>query len=147
MINVEVLGGQEVGIKLEQVPYKVHMALTREITISTLKLKDYIIKHKLSGQVLNHITGNLWRSIQQTVTSEKNLIIGRVFSSGDVKYAGIHEFGGSIKSRLGTGVGKPKPGGKSTIQMPERSFMRSSLSDMREEIIQRLSNAVKEGTS
>lgn len=145
MINIQIVGDKALSLKLNYMTEKTKKSLTQAITILSIKLKNHIIKDKLSGQVLNHRTGNLWRSIQQEVHSEGTSIIGKVFSAGDVKYAAIHEYGGSVRTRLGTGVGKPKPGGKATIEMPERSFMRSSLADMRDEIVERLSVAVGDG--
>ena len=79
-------------------------------------------------------------------------------SSGDVKYAGIHEFGGTIDIPEITAKGKALAfmrGGQQefykkvaahTITMPERSFMRSSLADMKDQIVREMTEAVREGT-
>ena len=85
-------------------------------------------------------------------------VIGKVAQSGDVKYGGIHEFGGRTPAHV---IEAKKAaalhfvmGGKDVFakrvnhpgsQMPERSFMRSSLRDLRDEIIDRLQAAVKRG--
>ena len=83
-------------------------------------------------------------------------VVGKVASSGDVKYAGIHEFGGKTPAH-DIYPDKAKAlafmiGGKQVFakvvhhpgsQMPERSFLRSSLSDMRQEILDGLEFAVK----
>lgn len=44
--------------------------------------------------------------------------------------ARIHNEGGSIKTRLGTGKGKPKKNGKSEARMPRRHFFDASASDL-----------------
>lgn len=144
-VKLEVNGGKEFSTKLKVMPEKMNRSLTKAITILTIELKNYIVKDKLTNNVLNVRTGNLRRSIQQVVNSQPDNVTGEVFSAGDVKYAAIHEFGGTIKSRLGTGEGKPKPNGKATIVMPERSYMRSSLKEFQTRIQSRLSIAVNEG--
>jgi phage gpG-like protein len=154
MIDVTITGGKELQAKLLMMPDKVNKSLTKAITILTLELKDYIIRNKLSGQVLNHRTGRLWRSIQQKVSSSNNEVIGTVFSAGDVKYAAIHEYGGTTPPH----IIEPKtakalyfngrfamrvnhPGSK----MPERSYMRSSLRDYQSKIQTSLNAAIAEG--
>ena len=77
--------------------------------------------------------------------------------SGDVKYAAIHEFGGTIPPHQIV-PDKAKAlafaiGGKQVfaarvnlpaVTMPERSYLRSSLAEMAEAIRERLSEAVVE---
>ncbi len=165
MITVAVNGDKELITKLDKVPAELNKSLTKAITILTLELKNYIIRNKLSGQVLNHRTGNLWRSIQAApVINTGDFIEGKVFSSGDVKYAAIHEYGGTIKHPGGTPYYLDKKnGGKAVfvskidnpnlpvtkahdINMPQRSFMRSSLRDFQGKIRVSLDRAVKEIT-
>jgi phage gpG-like protein len=85
--------------------------------------------------------------------------VGSVFSSGDVKYAAIHEFGGQTaphlivpkKAQALAFMGKSgnqvfarqvnHPGSK----MPERSFLRSALNDMSGEIQRGMKQAVIQG--
>lgn len=145
--------------QLDAMPQKIATALYRTIFTLALKLQRHVIVDKLQGQVLKHRSGNLQRSIQNDVTQSPHSVIGRVFSSGDVKYAAIHEFGG----RTPPHVILPKNGdalkfmmnGKTVFAkkvnhpgsvMPERSFMRSSLRDMRPEIIDSIERAVSEAT-
>ena len=103
-------------------------------------------------------SGNLRRSIHSVVESGGTSIKGKVSSSGDVKYAGTHEFGGTIHvpdivatkaKALHFVVGGKDVFAKSVkahdITMPERSFLRSSLEEMRGEIVGGLNEAVGEG--
>ena len=68
---------------------------------STIRLADYIVEHKLSGQKLSVRTGNLRRSLQEKrakkVQERSNEIIGTVGSN--LKYAAIHEYGGTIRPK------------------------------------------------
>lgn len=161
MFTVE-LDATRAYLKLEQLPAVAHARLNRSVTADALML-EALVKEKLSGQVLNVKTGDLRRSINNDVTDEPTKVQGRVFSSGDVKYAAIHEFGGVIHSPGGTAY-IVTPGGLAEfisnaaaiglnlprtaphdINMPERSFLRSSLRDRAEEIKEHMLKAVREG--
>jgi hypothetical protein len=83
-----------------------------------------IVKEDLSGKTLNVITGNLRRSLSSRVIRGGNIVaaIG-VIKGPAMKYAAIHEFGGTIKPVKGqylaiplraakSGGGRPRfPGG------------------------------------
>jgi len=114
-----------------------------------------LVRRKLTGEVLNVRTGNLRRSIFEDVQDLGTAVFGRVYGAADVPYGTIHEFGGSTNAHEivarnakvlhfimgGEDVYRRRvmhPGAK----MPERSFMRSSLTDMRTEIEDRLRAAV-----
>src|SRR5262249_49952955 len=117
------------------------------------------VQDKLRGQVLNRRTGRLGQSIQQRVDSTAASVTGVVYSAGDVKYAAIHEICGHIAGpgieaktakALMLGVGGKKVFAKWVnwrgATMPERSYMRTSLADMKDEIVQKMTAAVQEGT-
>jgi len=107
--------------------------------------------------VLNPRTGALARSIVTSVAESSVGVSVTVATSGDVKYAAIHEFGGVIPPHQIV-PDKAKAlafliGGKEAfaarvnlpaIVMPERSYMRSSLAEMADEIRKGLSEAVVE---
>lgn len=160
MITVELLGAPKVIAKLKAMPSTVRASLYRKTLALAIMLQTYIRTEKLSGQVLNRVSGALSRSIQQLVTQDDKSVIGRVYSAGDVKYAGIHEYGGETKPhdiypRKGTALKFMGPGAKGEIfakvvhhpgsKMPERSFMRSSLKDKTVEIQLGLKEAVVTG--
>jgi phage gpG-like protein len=157
MITVTV-DDRAVQARLNVMPDKVRARLEQAVYILAEKLKSHIVQDKLLGQVLNRRTGRLGQSIQQKVDSSATAITGTVYSAGDVKYAAIHEFGGHIPARvIEAKNGKALAftmGGKQVFAkrvnwpgatMPERSFMRSSLADMKDEIVQRMTSAVQEG--
>lgn len=100
MLNVTVTGLTEVIQRFSEMPSKVHDGLLAEITKQALDLQRYVVTEKLSGQVLNKITGKLASSIQHDVTDSGSSIIGRVYSNNSVSYAAAQEFG--LKFRTDT---------------------------------------------
>ncbi len=154
--NITLVGDRELALKLRSMPEKVRHALEKKCTFYAFKLHNYIITTKLSGQVLNHRSGKLWQSIHDKVTSTSTTVTGAVYSSGDIKYAAIHEFGGvtpahvieaknakALAFMMGGKMVFAKSVNHPGSRMPERSFMRSSLRDMQEEIKQGLRQAVE----
>ena len=64
---------------------------------ATEYVRGYIVKNKLSGQVLKRGTGRLAGSIGATQEIEGQDIVGKVGSG--LKYARIHELGGVIRPK------------------------------------------------
>ncbi len=156
MLNVTLTGDRELIAKLDSMPGKLQIALLQKVSDLTLKL-EALVKQKLTNDVLNVRSGNLRRSIARQVNSSATSVIGKVFSSGDVKYAAIQEYGGQTKAHVIEAInGKAlafKMGGKEVFfrkvnhpgsNIPERSFLRSSLADMQEEITEGLHQTVVE---
>lgn len=159
MLKLELVGDKQLVTKLDRMPRNITIQVTRRIHMLVQMLRNYIIRNKLSGQVLNHRTGGLWRSISTDTISEPSYIEGKVFASADCAYAAIHEYGGKTKAHIieakkakslaftgssGSTVFAKRvnhPGSK----MPERSFMRSSLTDKKKTITNEISDAVGEG--
>lgn len=161
LLNVSMVGDKELLLKLKRTPASLQAALYAKSLQLALMLEAYIKTSKLNGQVLNRISGALARSINNKVERTANGVLARVFSSGDVKYAGIHEYGGVINHPGGTAyIVNPKmthmmmfvsnktatsemPRTKPhDIRMPERSFLRSSLRDQSVKISTGLKEAV-----
>jgi phage gpG-like protein len=114
------------------------------------------IRDKLSGAVLNSKTGALARSIVATIDDSADLSV-TIASSGDIKYAAIQEYGGTIPPHeilpdkakalafaVGGKQGFAARVNLPAITLPERSYMRSSLAEMADEIRDGLSEAVAE---
>lgn len=155
LVNVTLVGDKALIGRMKSMPAAVHRALEVKVKLLALKLEKLVKTGKLNGQVLNRISGALSRSISHKVQATAQSVYGVVFSSGDVKYAGIHEYGGKTAPHViepkkaqalafmagGAMVFAKKvnhPGSK----MPERSFMRSSLTDMSTEISLGMKKAV-----
>lgn len=160
MLTVTLVGDKELIARLDSMPDRLRAALRTKVTALALKLEAKV-KGKLTNDVLNVKTGNLRRSIHSSVDASGDAVTGKVASSGDVKYAAIHEYGGVIKHPGGTAyfVGKDglahfvsnkiafaygnwKRTQPHSVTMPERSFLRSSLTDMKEEITDGLNQTV-----
>jgi phage gpG-like protein len=151
MISVEV-DTSRAQLKLGRIDQQTRTALRGEIVKLTQALAT-LVRAKLSGGVLNKRTGRLYNSIQSMLIENTTSIYGRVSTQG-VPYAAIHEFGGIIKhpgsSKFQAWQG---PGGwvythmtrPHDIPIPQRSYMQSSLNDMRDEIVERMTAAVRAG--
>lgn len=161
IINVTITGASQLIGRVKGLPRAIEQALALKVKMLALKLEALVKTGKLNGQVLNRITGALARSIHNDVVQKGAVVVGRVFSSGDVKYAGIHEYGGTINHPGGTayimnpkkaqtmmfvsnknatgGMPRTKP---HQINIPERSFLRSSLNQMSQEISLGMKKAV-----
>ena len=157
-ISITIVGAKEVAAKFAAMPNKLHQELLKTITSLSLDLQQHVVQDKLQGQVLNHITGRLASSIHADLPPKQTAdsIIGRVYSAG-CNYAAIHEFGFSgaetVREHIRTHVfGREVapftvPSFTRTMNMPERSFLRSSLKDMEPQIISELQAAVARGTA
>ena len=157
MFSVRLEGDREVIQRLSSLPNRVRAALLKKTYALAIQLADRV-RRKLSGEVLNVRSGDLRASIFEDVQSDATSVVGRVASSGDVRYAAIHEYGGTIPAHE---IVPSKAqalmfvvGGKTVfarrvqipdVQMPERSFMRSSLSEMKQQIVDGLAEAAREG--
>jgi phage gpG-like protein len=138
---------------LAAMPERIRDALSAKANALAAALQAKI-QQKLAGAVLNQKSGALARSIATTVDdSSANVSVS--ITTGDIQYAAIHEFGGVIpphqivpdrakalafvvggKQAFAVRVNLP------AITMPERSYMRSSLAEMADEIRDGLSEAV-----
>jgi phage gpG-like protein len=139
---------------LAGMPDRVRQALASKANVLAVALEAKI-QQRLSGGVLNSRTGALASSIVATVDESSADVSVRIGTSGDVKYAAIQEFGGTIPPHEIV-PDKAKAlafvvGGKQVfaarvnlpaVTLPERSYLRSSLAEMAGEIREELSGAV-----
>jgi phage gpG-like protein len=141
---------------LAGMPDRVRDALSDKVNALAAALQAKI-QQKLSGTVLNQKSGALARSIAATVDDSSANVAVTIATSTDIKYAAIQEFGGVIPPHEivpdKAGALAFAIGGKQVfaarvnlpaIAMPERSYMRSSLAEMGDEITDGLSEAVIE---
>ena len=115
------------------------------------------VQQKLAGEVLNPRTGALAHSIVTTIEASSGSVAVSIATLGDVKYAAIHEFGGTIppheivpdkakvlafaidgKQVFAMRVNLP------AVTLPERSYLRSSLAEMADDIREELVEATLE---
>ena len=127
---------------LDGLPPQVIEAVAKKVRALAENLRHHIVADKLQGQVLRHRSGALGRSIQTETTTSGATTTGEVFSAGDVKYAAIHEFGFHGVESCVSVLGNPFT---RNVNMPERSFMRSSLADHAEIIVAGIREAATAG--
>lgn len=159
MLEIKLIGDQQLMLKLQRMPERVRFELKKAVTGLSFDLMR-LVKRKLTNQVLNVRSGKLRDSIFQRVVEDRAGIHGHVASDGTVKYAGVHEWGGTINipeirpvsasalhfiTKGGAEV-FAKYARAHTVTMPERSYLRSSLRDMKDQIKRELTDAVMRGT-
>jgi phage gpG-like protein len=158
MIGLEITGTEAVLVKLGEMTGKVRVAAKSSLDMWATELAGYIKAEKLSGSPLNRRSGKLSSSVYPAKATETADTISAGARAGlDVPYAKIHEYGGLIPAHtvvvknaqaLCFSVGGIKRFAKSVnipdVQMPERSYMRSSLREQAPEGIAELRAAVRE---
>jgi phage gpG-like protein len=157
MFAVELDGLDETSAQLDAYPAALSAALGAKAAELTSALADLVRNDKLSGAVLNARSGALRASIVSVVSTDGDDLVASVGSTGDVKYAAIQEYGGKTaaheilpaKARalafMASGALRfarkvEHPGSA----IPERSYLRSSLAEMSDEIIAALAEAAAE---
>lgn len=157
MIALEIIGADRVITRLGESPDKIRAAAKSSLGIWATELAGYIKTEKLSGQVLNRISGRLSSSVHPVSEQSGSSVSGGAGGGAGVPYAEIHEFGGLIPAHQVVAknaaamcftVDGVKRFAKSVqipdVQMPERSYMRSSLEEKAPEGIEMLREAIKE---
>ena len=156
MFKVELLGQQTVTARFDAMPGRVHSALLRRVEALTQNLQAHVVNDKLQGQVLQHRTGKLSRSIEKRVVDSPGHIIGLVFANGTAPYAHRFEFGwhGEEKVKAYTRVYRSVYDSKNErtfaqvkaftrkANQPARSFLRSAMADQVADIEKSLIEAV-----
>ena len=131
---------------LAAVPERIRDALSAKASALAATLQEKIARN-LSGGVLNMKTGALAGSIGVTIDGSSADVSVRIATSPDIKYAAIHEFGGTIpphqivpdkaKALAFLVAGKQAFAARvqiPAVTMPERSYMRSALAEMADAI-------------
>jgi phage gpG-like protein len=142
---LEVSFADDFSDALAAMPDRLREALTARANLLAAALQAKI-QQKLSGSVLNQKSGALARSIAATIDAASAGVSVSIAST-DVKYAAIQEFGGTIppheilpdkaKALAFAIGGKPVFAARvnlPAVTLPERSYMRSSLTEMAQEI-------------
>ena len=164
MIKAVIVGKEGVIESFRALPAKASDRLREVLKDLAFKMLTKVKNEKLSGQVLKNRTGTLRRSINSRIEESGTKMTALVGTN--VVYAAIHEYGGIIKiaPRSQKLYYKMKADGtlgnrwvrKShsnfmqeaerkghEIHMPERSFLRSALTEMEGQIRSELGTAMK----
>jgi len=148
MLTVQITGADALQNRLANAPAAIQSALRAKAADLAERLRKHVTDDKLSGQVLQTRSGALKASITAEVDDDGGQIVARLFSAGDIKYAAIQEYGGrtaahdilpdKAKALAFLVHGAPvfakvvhHPGS----QIPARSYLRSALADMGDQIV------------
>lgn len=122
---------------VEQKREAIAAGAARGMSRATIALQRTVMETKLSGQVLKNRTGNLRRSITQQVIAEQDQIRGVVGVDRTAWYGKLHEYGATVSATS-------RRGKSYTIHFKERSFLRSSLAEQKDRILDELRGAVSQ---
>jgi len=157
MFALELDGLEETSAQLEGYPAALQAALSAKAAELAGSLADLIKNDKLSGAVLNTRSGALSGSITASVAADADGVLASVGSEGDVKYAAIQEYGGKtsaheilpVKAEALAFVVNAAQHFARRVEhpgsvIPERSYLRSALEDMRDGILAALADVAAE---
>lgn len=126
---------------------RIRANLRQQVVRLTRQLAERV-RGKLSDDVLQVRSGRLRGSVRSQMIETKDELGGRVWTEG-VPYARIHEFGGVTSPHVIAAKNSKSLafvwGGRQVFfksvnhpgsRMPERSYMRSALNEMRDEIVE-----------
>ena len=156
MLTARIVGAEGVISHFLSVSGKVRGNVRDSVARLTMTLLRLVKESKLSGQVLRNVTGTLRRSINQRLEEQGSSITGSVGTN--LSYAAAHEFGChdevTVREHLRTIT---KAWGRELkeavtftvaehamhMNLPEKSFLRSALDDMKVEIRDELAEAMR----
>lgn len=138
-LKAVIVGGAEVKAQFDKMPDELQAELRKGIARAVLMVQKRT-KQKLSDDVLKVKTGRLRRSITTQITERPGRVEGKVGTV--VKYGRVHEFGFSgqvsVREHLRKAVNSAKASmvraHKRHVNVPERSFLRTSLNELSPEI-------------
>jgi phage gpG-like protein len=157
MFALDLDGLEQTSARLDGYPAALQAALVAKADELAAALADLVKSDKLAGAVLNSRTGTLADSITASVAADADGVRASVGSDGDVKYAAIQEYGGKTGAHeilpvkgaaLAFVVGDAQHFARRVEHpgsvIPERSYLRSALEDMKDEILAALGDAAAE---
>lgn len=145
MIEVTVPNADKLRTDLGIARARLLADLKTEITRIAVDVSAHVKDKKLSGQALKVQSGRLRRSINFRVAESSTGVEAKVGTN--VEYGRVHEFGFSGTVNVKEHMRKGKQAFKVSahtrrVNLPERSFLRSTMTDMRAGIDQRIARVV-----
>lgn len=135
MISGIVIGGEAATARFSNFSQRLRAELRIGIGRAALLVQTDSKANKLSGQVLNVVTGRLRRSINTKITETETNVQGTVGTN--VEYAHVHEFGFQGTVSVREHLRRSKLGNEFVVRahnmrmnVKEKSFLRSALADM-----------------
>jgi phage gpG-like protein len=159
VLDVQIVGDQRIVATLRDLGAQTAQAAKDSIGRSTVKVHRLAVQ-KANGPVLKNRTGTLYRAINFRVVKTEAGIVGTVGIK--LTYAAAHEFGchktvsvpahlRMMKVAWGRPVKEPRQimvGAHSMkMNLPERSYLRSSLKELRGDIVADLRASVNKATA
>ena len=157
MMSVVLDGADALQARFAGFPAAMLDSLSAKAAVLAAALADKVRDDKLSGGVLNAASGALRASIVAEAGVDASGVFASVGSAGDVKYAAIQEYGGKTAAHEIVAIkGKALAfanGGAMVFArriahpgsaIPERSYLRSSLVEMAEEILAAFAESPRE---
>ena len=149
---------EAVVARLRAMPNQVRSALLRAVTEEAIRVQKRV-QGKLAGAVLRERTHHLHDSIHYKIEESAGGILAKVGT--DVVYAAIHEYGfhgvEQVRQHLrhqSVAFGRPIApidvmvrAHARKVNLPERSFLRSTLAEMTADIVARLEEAVQQAAA
>jgi hypothetical protein len=155
MAAFKLTGADEVLQRFERLGADVQACLLATSQTLAANLQAHVQQDKLSGQVLNRLSGDLAASIAATVEIGDGVVTAQVFATNPPLYAGILEFGGVMPAHDVRPVSAEalsfmidgrrvfaKVAHIPDVTLPAHSYLRASLQDMAAEITTELQQAV-----
>lgn len=156
MIKIEFKDNSDIKVQafLTKFTPRLRIALTAEMWRIVKTLANVIGTEKLSQRgptTLGNVTGNLRRAVMSSadVESAGNSITGSIGIPQEAKYGVYHELGAHVPEVVNK-LMVFQSGGETVFtrrhrafDLPERSFLRSTLADRQSWIMQRLNSAVE----
>jgi phage gpG-like protein len=162
VVNAQVVGVARVTSKLREMPARIQQFVSAAVKQSGIEVQRGVMSNRLSGQVLNVVTGRLRRSITHQFSDQQGYTI-RSRVGTNVEYAARFELGfhgtetvsghwrkiyrHSASGRRGrqTQAAWVRDHTRRANQ-PARSFLRSEFDSQRDAIMRRLEHAVTGGS-
>jgi phage gpG-like protein len=157
MLIISLNGAGALDARLGDFPAALLGDIAAKAAVLADALRDKVKYDKLSGQVLHAVSGALRDSIFAEVGDQGDGVLASVGSAGDIKYAAIQEYGGKTAAHeilpAKAGALAFMAGGALHFArrvehpgslIPERSYVRSSLAEMTDEIVATLAGTVDE---
>lgn len=155
MLRLSLEGQEALAGTLGALPDRLRQALAEKVDALAQALLAQVVGVNLSGGVLNARSGRLRDSIEMQASGQGEEIGAGIFSSGDVPYAAIQEFGGKTaaheilpdKARVLAFISNGKQVFVRRVQhpgslIPARSYLQSALDEQADDIVQDLTEVV-----
>jgi phage gpG-like protein len=148
MITITVGNVPTVVTNLRGFGERLMTSVNRQMIRIVIELQTYIRTRKLvGGNPLHQRTGNLSRAVNYQILQETDGVVGVVGVDRTAPYGAVHEYGGTftVREHIATSKkGNPYNVRAHSATYPQRSFLRSSLTENQTNIVNQLTKAVNE---